>query len=138
MSKILYSKFSYCEPHTARKIWVRRYGVKGSSRIFVLYPTYSKNILEFLTQNFLTVNHTQQENFEYENMGKRGVPEYFYYIPHIAKIFWNCYSKYSYYDPYIARILRVTFLLSPPRSTITHDESKFGIFASTVWRSGYF
>ena len=53
MSKTLYSKFSYCEPHTARKIWVRRYGGKGSSRIFVLYPTYSKNILKLLHILFL-------------------------------------------------------------------------------------
>ena len=63
VQKDLYSKFSYCDPHTARKLWVQKFG------------------------------------------GERKIPEYFYYIPHIAKIFWNCYSKYSYYDPYIARIL---------------------------------
>ena len=45
------------------------------------------------THNFLTVNHTQQEKFEYEDMGERGVPEYLYYIPHIAKIFWNFLLK---------------------------------------------
>ena len=41
------------------------------------------------TQKCLTVTHTQQEKFEY-HVGSWGkIPENFYYVPHIAKIFWH-------------------------------------------------
>ena len=55
-------------------------------------PYIAKMSKRIHTQNFLTVIHTQQENFDYKK-GEREIPEYFYYIPHTAKIFWNFLLK---------------------------------------------
>ena len=59
------------------------------------WPKYSKMSKKVCTQNFLTVTHTQQENFEYKNLGEN------------SRIF----LLYTTYSKNILKLLHILFLL---------------------------